>query len=144
MLATQIYQPSYLWTDYVANRDAMILNLYVTFHRGLCFNISYLFIAQVLKVCRTPGPTGQGCYTRCVWKKSEKFHGICNHLIYAQTLTGVHQVVGYFLLAIFHASISIETLERNSLSLRTPNGLYSLFIYLFIYCFTALTGAEGL
>ena len=49
----------------------------------------------------------------------------CSHLIYTQTLTGVHQVVRYFLLAIFHVSISIGTLERDSLSLSTP-------IYLFI------------
>jgi len=35
----------------------------------------------------------------------------CSHPIYAWTLTEVHQAVRYFLLAIFHASISIGTLD---------------------------------
>jgi len=49
----------------------------------------------------------------------------CSHLIYALPLTGVQQAVRYFLLAIFHASISIGALESASLSLSTPsrNGL---------------------
>jgi len=45
----------------------------------------------------------------------------CSHLIYAQMLTGVHQMVRYFLLAIFHVSIPMGTLESDSLSLNTPN-----------------------
>ena len=45
----------------------------------------------------------------------------CSHLIYTRTLTEIHQVVRYFLLAIFHASISIGILESDSLSLSTPS-----------------------
>ena len=58
----------------------------------------------------------------------------CSHPIYARTLTEVHQAVRYFLLAIFYVSISIGTLESDSLSLSTPSRTKWT---LFIYCFTA-------
>jgi len=47
-----------------------------------------------------------------------------------QMLTGVHQAVKYFLLAIFHASISIGTLESDLLSLSTPSRTKWTLIYL--------------
>jgi len=56
----------------------------------------------------------------------------CSHPIYAQTLTGVHQAVRYFLLAIFHVSIYIGTLESDSLSLSTPRRTKWTLVYLFI------------
>ena len=66
-------------------------------------------------------------------QKGEKFHDwtrTCSHPIYVQTLTGVHQAVRYFLLAIFHVSISIGPPESNSLSLSTPSRTkWTLFIY---------------
>jgi len=55
-------------------------------------------------------------------RKEKKFrtrprqHQTWSHLIYAQTLTGVYQAVGYFLLAIFHVSISIGIQESDLLS----------------------------
>ena len=57
---------------------------------------------------------------------------ICSHPIYAQMLTGVHQAVRYFLLAIFHVFISIGTLESDSLSLSTSRTKWTLFIYCFV------------
>jgi len=53
----------------------------------------------------------------------------CSHKIYTQTLTGVYQVVRYFLLAIFQASISIGTLESDSLFLNTPSKTKWTLIY---------------
>ena len=57
----------------------------------------------------------------------------CSHPIYARMLTRVHQAVRYSFLAIFHVSISIGTLESDSLSLSASNRLG-----LFIYCLIAL------
>jgi len=56
----------------------------------------------------------------------------CSHAIYARALTGIHQAVRYFLLAIFHVSISIGTVESDSLSLSTPSRTKWTLIYLFI------------
>jgi len=76
----------------------------------------------VLKVCRTPDPTAcsktkmvhldKVWFEKLVERRKKSMTGprqprTCSHPIYVQTLTGVHQAVRYFLLAIFHVSISI-------------------------------------
>ena len=86
----------------------------------------YLFICcytvEVLKVCRTPGPTAcskTNMLHLCL-KSSQKGRRkkpmnrprqpqTCSHPIYSRTLTRVHQTIRYFLLTIFHVSISIRT-----------------------------------
>jgi len=57
----------------------------------------------------------------------------CSHPIYARTLTGIHQAVRYFLLATIYVSISIGTLDNDSLSLSTPSRTKWTLIYLLLY-----------
>ena len=54
----------------------------------------------------------------------------CNHPIYAQTLTGVYQVVRMFSPCYFHVIISIGILESNSSSLSTPSRIKWTLVYL--------------
>ena len=86
----------------------------------------YCFTAQVLKVCRTPGPTACSRTNMlqlakvCLKRRKNSMTRprqpqTCSHPICARTLTEVHQAVRYFLLSIFHVSISIGTLESDSL-----------------------------
>ena len=66
----------------------------------------------------------------------------CSHLVYAQTLTGVYQVVRMSSLCYFHViiSIGIGILESNSLSLSTPNRTKWTLVYLLMLYSTSDEG----